>query len=110
VGGPGPGPLAPPPKSGAAVSHYAYSAVFLFYMANARTRTSSGQLTMGQALCLISCNSSDTQNTEAVIEQRNGPTPKLTKKLRCDLNGALAEDVRDMVGNLTPNGAFLKLN
>jgi len=67
-------------------------------MANARTWTSSGQLTMGQALCLISCNSSDTQNTEAVIEQHNGPTPKLTKKLRYDFNGALAECAKSSYG------------
>jgi len=40
----------------------------LFYMANERTRGSSGQLTMGQSLCLLSPNSSDTQNTDATFE------------------------------------------
>jgi len=40
----------------------------LFYMANERTWRSSSQLTMGQSLCLLSCSSSDTQNTDTTLE------------------------------------------
>jgi len=40
----------------------------LFYMANEMTLRSLGQSTVGQSLCLLNCNSSNTQNTDITSE------------------------------------------
>jgi len=46
-------------------------------MANERTRRSSGQLTMGQSLCLLGYNNSDTQNTDATFENQQQQKRKI---------------------------------